>query len=88
VTSLRFELFHGSSVNGFGSSSLLCRSFDVLFVVDPSRKWYDGGDQETFKRWYLGIQQAVAPYDSVVMLGDSMGATAALMFSDLATQVR
>lgn len=60
----------------------------MLYVVDPVRRWYAGGDKEEFQRWHSGIKQAVEPYQSVVMIGDSMGATAALMFSDLATSVR
>lgn len=59
----------------------------MLYVVDTKRSWYGGGDREEFNWWHAHIQQAVASYPEVVMVGDSMGATAALLFSDLATKV-
>lgn len=67
-------------------SDLAQREFDVLYVVDTRRSWYDGGD-EGFDYWYQRLAGAVKSYKRVVMLGDSMGATAALMFSPLATAV-
>ena len=61
------------------------RFLDALFVVDPERSWYDGtvghaayGDQ---------LAAAAAGYDRVILLGDSMGAAAALTFADRATAV-
>lgn len=65
-----------------------CRSYDVLYVVDPSRLWYEGGDAATFKRLYYDrLQRYTSCYSHVVMVGDSMGASAALMCSPLATAV-
>ena len=89
------------------------QSFDVLFVVDGSRSWYDGmvrsligshnghvQQSSTVKHpaYFAGGDDGVAvykerlervckSYKTVVMLGDSMGATAALLFAPLATSV-
>lgn len=65
-----------------------CRCFDVLYVVDPYRAWYDGGDvQLMHKRYTSRLRQYTEQYKHVVMIGDSMGASAALLFSPLATKV-
>lgn len=61
--------------------------FDVLYVVDPARSWYDGGDDAGRERYASRLEQYTRRYEHVVMLGDSMGATAALLFSRLATSV-
>lgn len=61
--------------------------FDVLYVVDPARSWYDGGDDAGRERHASRLEQYTRRYEHVVMLGDSMGATAALLFSRLATSV-
>lgn len=61
--------------------------FDTLYVVDPSRSWYHGGD-ERFDDYYDRLQKVTQTYKRVLMLGDSMGATAALLFSPLATAVQ
>jgi len=60
--------------------------FDTLYVVDACRSWYGGGDggEEMYR---AKLATVAACYDEVVMIGDSMGATAALLFSDLATSV-
>lgn len=58
----------------------------MLFVVDATRRWYDGGD-DAHQYWSSRLTAAVAGYSSVLMIGDSMGATAALLFSRLATAV-
>ncbi|KIY96630.1 Leucine-rich repeat-containing protein 40 [Monoraphidium neglectum] len=64
------------------------RAFDVLFVVDPFRDWYRGGDPAAFQSTYHSrLEAAVAGYSRVVMVGDSMGATAALLFCRAATAV-
>uniref|UniRef100_A0A061RCG5 Leucine rich repeat protein n=1 Tax=Tetraselmis sp. GSL018 TaxID=582737 RepID=A0A061RCG5_9CHLO len=60
--------------------------FDVLYVVDPCRSWYGGGDSGA-DAYRQRLSAAVEGYDEVVMIGDSMGATAALLFSELATHV-
>jgi len=57
-------------------------SFDVLHVVDGGRSWYDGGGDGA-ARWRAALAAAAAPYGAaVVLLGDSMGATAALQMAD------
>ena len=61
--------------------------FDALYVVDPSRGWYGGGDAVQFAEYYQRLAAVTEKYSHVVMIGDSMGATAALMFSGLATSV-
>ena len=45
-----------------------------------------GGD-DGFQYWWDRLAAVTGCYSRVVMLGDSMGATAALMFSPLATAV-
>lgn len=45
-----------------------------------------GGD-EGFGYWWDRLAEVTGQYSRVLMLGDSMGATAALMFSPLATAV-
>jgi Leucine-rich repeat (LRR) protein len=98
-------------------------AFDVLYVVDPWRSWYDGewdeffflfsfflwcvggwrGREKTstslfslvktkitgggpgYETWASHLAAAAAPYDGrILLLGDSMGATAALMFGGVA----
>lgn len=46
-----------------------------------------GGDDEEFQFWWDRLARVTGQYTRVLMLGDSMGATAALMFSPLATSV-
>ena len=48
---------------------------------------YAAGD-EGFAFWEGQIAKIRAKYERVIMLGDSMGATAALLFSHLATTVQ
>ena len=38
--------------------------------------------------WREKIQAVASSYDKVLMLGDSMGGTGALLFADLATSVQ
>lgn len=60
----------------------------MLFVVDPFRDWYCGGDAAALGSTYHSrLSEAAAGYGRVLMVGDSMGATAALLFSRLATAV-
>ncbi|KAK9918296.1 hypothetical protein WJX75_002936 [Coccomyxa subellipsoidea] len=63
------------------------KCYDVLYVVDAGRSWYDGGDSEEFQRWWDRLAAVTTQYKRVLMLGDSMGATGALLFSPLATCV-
>lgn len=67
-------------------SSSGCRAFDVCFVVDATRSWYNGGD-EGHQRWHDGLRAVCADYSKVVLLGDSMGAAACMLFAELATAV-
>jgi Leucine-rich repeat (LRR) protein len=62
------------------------QNFDVLYVVDPHRSWYRGGD-DGYVQYERRLRAACARYKHVVFIGDSMGATAALLFSHLATEV-
>lgn len=60
----------------------------MLYVVDPHRNWYCGGDAQLMQERYTSrLEQYTKQYKHVVMIGDSMGATAALLFSPLATHV-
>ena len=61
--------------------------FDVLYVVDPAREWYGGGDEAAYQYYYERLESVSKKYLHVIMIGDSMGATAALLFSQLATDV-
>ncbi|KAL3161282.1 hypothetical protein ABBQ38_009638 [Trebouxia sp. C0009 RCD-2024] len=63
------------------------RHFDTLYVVDPTRSWYYGGD-DRFDDYFDRLSRVTSRYKRVVMLGDSMGASAALLFSPLATAVQ
>ncbi len=45
------------------------------------------GDEEGFRFWWDRLESVTRRYTRVLMLGDSMGATAALLFSPLATAV-
>lgn len=66
---------------------LASRDFDVLYVADPSRSWYGGGDDSALDVWTQRMVQYTSRYNRVLMLGDSMGATAALLFCQQATAV-
>lgn len=59
----------------------LYRDMDLL----NSRSWIGGDDG--VEEWRSKIQAVTQRYDKVLMLGDSMGGTGALLFSDLATAV-
>ncbi|KAK9830263.1 hypothetical protein WJX72_010668 [[Myrmecia] bisecta] len=62
--------------------------FDQMYVVDGSRSWYHGGDKEVVDEWFARMKLATDRYQKVLMLGDSMGGTGALIFSPLATAVQ
>lgn len=47
-----------------------------------------GGCDKTYARYEAALRAATAPYQHVLLLGDSMGATASLMFAHLATNVQ
>ena len=64
------------------------KAFDVLYVVDPERCWYRGGGGDAeFAVYAERLAEAARGYRRVLMLGDSMGATAALLFAGQATAV-
>ena len=66
--------------------------FDVLYVADVTRSWYHGGgigggtasNDEAERSWREGIERVAGRYARVLNLGDSMGASAALLFADVA----
>lgn len=63
------------------------RTFDVLFIADPSQSWYSKdsrGGGCGFDEYVRRIHIASRPYERVCMVGDSMGGSAALLFSHLA----
>jgi hypothetical protein len=65
-----------------------CSNFDVLYVVDPHRSWYCGGDPALMEQRYGSrLRRYTQRYKHVVMVGDSMGATGALLFAPQATTV-
>jgi len=62
---------------------------DVLFVADPSQSWYQKdsrGAFNGFEEYEQRIRVATRPYERVSCIGDSMGGSAALLFSHLATE--
>ena len=62
--------------------------FDVLFVADPSQSWCqkdDAGHFGGFNQYESRIRAASRPYSRISLVGDSMGGSAALLFSHLAT---
>ncbi len=60
----------------------------MLYVVDPRRAWYCGGDPQALQQHYSSLLQLYTQhYNRVVFIGDSMGATAALLMAPLATTV-
>ncbi|GLC33409.1 hypothetical protein PLESTB_000072400 [Pleodorina starrii] len=61
------------------------RYFDVLYVADPARDWYGGGDDSVYGYYRERLSSYTRHYRRVLLLGDSMGATATLLFADLAT---
>ncbi|CAM6122601.1 unnamed protein product [Calypogeia fissa] len=69
--------------------------FDILYVVDSARSWYThdyspqnvNGGKRIGSYYRNEVKEAVKDYKNVIMLGDSMGASGALMFSHLATSV-
>ena len=61
---------------------------EVLYVVDPARGWFSEPWSEAPPGgWEAALRAACRPFGRVLLLGDSMGASAALRFSDLATGV-
>ena len=65
--------------------------FDTLYVADTARSWYGGGGfgdgdagETAERRWRGAVAEISGRYARVVHLGDSMGASAALLFADLA----
>jgi len=67
-------------------------TYDVLYVCDVERSWYAsndlGVDQDVeFRRWNDALRDACARYRRVLYIGDSMGASASLMFAEHATRV-
>ena len=63
-------------------------AFDVLFVADPSQSWYqkdDAGAFDGYAQYESRIRAASRPYSRISLVGDSMGGSAALLFSHLAT---
>lgn len=74
----------------------------MLYVVDPHRQWYGSSSEADHAgstdgsstapagslAYYCDrLRQYTQQYEKVIMLGDSMGATAALLFAPLATTV-
>ena len=61
---------------------------EVLYVVDPARGWFSEPWSEPPEGgWEAALRAACAPFGRVLLLGDSMGASAALRYSDLASGV-
>jgi hypothetical protein len=68
----------------------LSSSLDILHVLDPAFSWYcqDPSCQWRGGEYYSSqLSEYVRDYESVMFLGDSMGAAAALRFSELADVV-
>jgi len=59
------------------------QGIDYLTVVDVHQKWYLQGHH----RWRERFRATFARYERVVMIGNCMGASAALLFADMADAV-
>ena len=60
----------------------------MLFVADPAQSWYqkdDTGHFGGYAQYESRIRAASRPYSRISLVGDSMGGSAALLFSHLAT---
>lgn len=55
--------------------------WDTMFIVDARLNWYR---DEAFAR---GLHEALSGYSRVLLLGESMGGSGALLLSDVATRV-
>ena len=73
---MALQTHHQRSVTGPNATMMLIGCFR-----------YGGGGGEDMSRnlYYRRLRAATEGYDEVIMVGDSMGATAALLFSSLAT---
>ena len=63
-------------------------TFDVLFVADPSQSWYtkdSNGKFNGYEEYEKRIRAACRPYNHISIVGDSMGGSAALLFSHIST---
>ena len=81
----------GAGQNAAAAVRAATEGFDVLYVSDTSRAWYGGdwcdpgrGGARSEMRWRAAIEEVARDYDRVLHLGDSMGASAALLFADVA----
>ncbi len=68
------------------------KSYDVLYVCDVERSWYAGNKmtgnlEEEMSKWNKQLEDTCTKYSRVLFLGDSMGATASLVFAEHATRV-
>ncbi len=68
------------------------KSYDVLYVCDVERSWYAGNKmtgnlEEEVSKWNKQLEDTCTKYSRVLFLGDSMGATASLVFAEHATRV-
>jgi hypothetical protein len=86
----RGSLRQTSDDNDSGSSG--DATYDVLYVLDPARSWYyqdPGCSWSGFTHFESEISKVIASggYKHVLMMGDSMGGSGALLFSHLATRV-
>ena len=68
------------------SSAVLTCAVLVLLCLDQGLVICAGGDAG-LQYWWDRLAAVTGRYSRVLMLGDSMGATAALLFSPLATAV-
>jgi hypothetical protein len=84
------------NVGGAGANAALAvqcarLGFDILYVSDTARSWYGGdgfegdGDmgERAVRKWRAAILEISESYSRTIHLGDSMGASAALLFSDV-----
>lgn len=60
--------------------------FDILFVVDPLRSWYSGNQSED-SHYAKQLKKVTSQYQRTILLGDSMGASACLLYAQVATSV-
>lgn len=79
----------GAGTNAAAAVATAEDGFDVLYVTDTTRSWYHGGmnlsgGDPAETEWRGAIAEVASKYQRVLHLGDSMGASAALVYADVA----
>ena len=78
----------GAGAEAAAAVDAAAAGYDVLYVADTTRSWYHGEarctNDATERAWRERVTAVAGRYARVLNLGDSMGASAALLFADAA----